>query len=177
MNEARAAALLLALAAGACSSDRGPAANAPSIPDQIIVDFTMDNFAQNTREWKLESPKAYVYEKENRVEVEQPHIRFYDNGRPGATMDAGRGRFFTDSRSLRAWDGVVMVSTDGARVESPWMDYNAKADLVTSTAAVTVTRQRSVLRGVGWQAKPDLSKVVVRNQTLEYVGPAPERKR
>jgi LPS export ABC transporter protein LptC len=166
----RAAALLL-LAAAACR--RGPAAPEakPSAPDQVIAQFTMDNFQQGAREWTLEAPRAFVFEAEKRVEVEKPHIRFYDKGRPGASLDAGRGRFFTDRRDLRAWDGVVMVSTDGARLESPWMDYDADKDLVTSTAPVTVTRQRSVLRGVGWEAKPDLSKVVVKRQTLEYREP------
>ena len=64
---------------------------------------------------------------------------------------------------------MVLVSTDGARVESPCMDYHADLDQVTSTASVTVYRNASVLRGVGWEAKPDLSHVVVHHQKVEYV--------
>lgn len=163
-------AALFSLALAGCRR-AGPAAEPKDVPpDQVIAQFTMDNFSGAGREWTLTSPKAYIYEPDNRLEVEQPHIQFYEKGRPGAVMDAGRGRFFTDRRDLRAWDGVVMVSTDGARLESPWMDYDATADLVTSTAPVTVTRPNTVLRGVGWEAKPDLSRVVVKNQTLEYTG-------
>lgn len=173
-------ALALALAAAGCSpGGRAPSADASrqAMPDQVIAQFSMENFVQGGREWTLESPKAYVYEVENRVDVDRPRIRFYEKGRPGAVMDAGRGRFFTDSRDLRAWDGVVMVSTDGAKVESPWMEYRAQEDVIESTAPVTVTRQRSVLRGVGWRAKPDLSLVVVKNQVLEYSGPDIRKKK
>jgi LPS export ABC transporter protein LptC len=145
----------------------GEAEKVSAAPDQIIGQFTMDNFTGKGREWTLESPKAYVFEPQERVDVDAPHIRFYDEGKPGALLEAGKGRFHTGRKDLRAWDGVVMISTDGARLESDWMNYDAVQDLVTSTAPVTVTRGRSVLRGIGWEAKPDMSRVVVRKQRVE----------
>lgn len=162
--------LLAALVLCGCGRSSPPvngAAEGSAPPDQIIGDFTMDNYTGSGREWTLKSPKAYVFEPQKRVEVETPRIQFFDDGKPGAQLEAGMGRFHTGKKNLRAWDGVVMVSTDGARLESEWMFYDAKKDLVTSTAPVTVTRGRSVLRGVGWEAKSDMSRVVVRNQTVE----------
>ncbi len=166
-------ALILLPAAGCRRASRPPAGVAatvkPSVPDQVIAQFTVDNYTKGEHTWNLESPKAFVFEPEKRVDLDNPHIRFFEKGKPGAKMDAGKGSYFTDTGNLRSWDGVVLVSSDGARVESPSMDYNASLDKVTSTAAVTVYRIDSVLRGVGWEAKPDLSHVVVHHQKVEYV--------
>jgi LPS export ABC transporter protein LptC len=170
----RLAALFLGALLGGCQSKRGAAAgNAekPAAPDQIISQFTVDNVVDGERKWVLDSPKAYVYEAEKHVDIDYPKIRFLDNGRPGTLMQAGRGRYFTETGSLQSWDGVVLVSTEGALVESPSMNYDARRDLVTSTAPVTVTREDSVLRGIGWEAKPDMSRVIVHHQTVEYVKP------
>jgi LPS export ABC transporter protein LptC len=168
-------ALFLGALLGGCSSKHAPAAGAAektAAPDQVISQFTVDNIVDGERRWVLESPKAYVFEAEKHVDLDFPKIRFLEKGRPGTLMQAGRGRYFTETGSLRSWDGVVLVSTDGALVESPWMDYDAPRDLVTSTAPVTVTREDSILRGIGWQAKPDISRIIVHHQTIEYVEPA-----
>jgi LPS export ABC transporter protein LptC len=174
-NGRRGAALLFGALLAGCSSKKGPGtgpAEKQSAPDQVISQFSVDNVVDGERRWVLESPKAYVYETEKHVDIDYPKIRFMDKGKPGTLMQAGRGRYFTETGSLRSWDGVVLVSTDGALVESPWMDYDARRDLVTSTAPLTVTRQDSILRGVGWEAKSDVSRVIVHHQTIEYVEPA-----
>jgi LPS export ABC transporter protein LptC len=173
MKRAGAAAwLLLLFVSAACRRGASAPAEAarPSPPDQIIGQFTMDSFAKGAHAWTLESPKAYVYEPEKRVDVDQPRIRFYDKDRPGALMTAGKGRFRTDNRDLFAWDGVVITSTDGARLQSDWMKYASARDVVVSTAPVTLTRGSSVVRGIGWEAKPDLSHMVVHHQTVEWSG-------
>jgi LPS export ABC transporter protein LptC len=172
MKEALLIPALVFLLAAACRRGRGGSAgqeSKPAVPDQVIGDFSMDNYDLGVRAWRLESPRAFVYEPEKKVELVRPHIRFYDKGRPGTVLEAGRGLLRTDRKDMRAWDGVVMVSTTGARLESPWMDYQAAEDRVVSTAPVTVTRGKSVMRGVGWEAKPDLSRLVVRHQTVEWV--------
>jgi len=167
-------ALFLGALLGGCQSKRVPGAGPeekPAAPDQIISQFTVDNVVDGERRWVLDSPKAYVYEAEKRVDIDYPKIRFLDKGRPGTLMQAGQGRYFTETGNLQSWDGVVLVSTDGALVESPSMNFDARRDLVTSTAPVTVTREDSVLRGVGWEAKSDMSRVIVRHQTVEYLKP------
>ncbi len=171
----RAGSLVLALLLAAACRRGEPSSDAPEAkatpPDQIIASFAMDSYAKGAREWVLESPKAFVYEADKRVDVDRPHIRFYRNEKPGSVVEAGRGRLHTDSRDLEAWNGVVMVSTEGARLESPSMDYKSAQDLVVSTAPVVVTRGSSVIRGVGWEAKPDMSHMVVHHQTVEWSGP------
>ena len=161
------------------------ASQAPSA-DQVMDHFSIDSYVsasappalqahgaprragpEVSKDWTLRSIRADIYEKENRIDVAQPHVQFFDKGRPGSELDAGRGRVDTKTNNVDAWDNVVLVSTDGARLNSDWMKYISSLDKIISTAPVTVVRGGSVIRGVGWEAAPNLSQVIIRDQQLE----------
>jgi LPS export ABC transporter protein LptC len=160
---AAAAALLFA----ACRAPAPPAPAPVREPDQVIGDFTIDSFEKGVRQWVLRSPRAEVFEADGLVDISSPSVRFYDGETPGSTLDAGRGRLLTRGRDMWAWDGVVMVSTDGARLTSEWLQYVAERDRIVSTAPVTIVRGRSVIQGVGWEAAPDLADMQILDQRTE----------
>ncbi|MGQ0644600.1 MAG: LPS export ABC transporter periplasmic protein LptC [Elusimicrobiota bacterium] len=169
--------LLLAaafLAAPACRQPSSKAAadgaDSASLPEQTIHGFTLEAFVDGRLDWRLSSPRADLFERENSVAVDKPTVRFFEDGRPGARMQAGRGRVDTESKDMWAWDDVVVVSTDGARLESDWMRYISASDRLVSTAPVTVVRAGSTARGVGWEASADLSEVVIHRQRVEIEG-------
>jgi len=137
------------------------------LPEQTVVRFTLDAYAEGVKDWSLTAPRADLFETMNRIDVKRPTVQFFERGRPGSVMDAGAGIVHTDTQDMRAWAGVVMVSTDGARVESDWLDYKNKEERLISTAPVTIVRGGSVTRGVGWEASPDLSEIIIRQQTVE----------
>ncbi|MBK8575848.1 MAG: LPS export ABC transporter periplasmic protein LptC [Elusimicrobia bacterium] len=134
----------------------------------------MDSYEDGLRHWSLRSPHADIFDRDHRVELADPHVRFFSNGRSGSSVAARRGRLNTETNDFWAGDGMVMVSTDGVRLESDWMRYEKSADRFISTAPVTVTRGRSIVKGVGWEARSDLSEMVIREQRGEI---APEDNR
>lgn len=168
-----AAAALASLALCACRAPAPPPesaeARAPAgpAPDQVIGDFTIDSFGAGKRDWSLRAPRADVYEKQNLVLLQRPFIQFYDGEELSSTLESGRGEIHTDSRDLWAWDEVVMVSTDGAHLNSDWLHYVGEKDRIISTAPVTIVRRGSTIRGLGWEASPDLSEVFIKNQRVE----------
>lgn len=168
-----AAGALAALAA--CRPVRGPAyPDTVEAPDQTMDDFTMDSYAALARVWSLRAPHADIFEKDHRVELTQPRIRFFSAGRPGSTVAAAQGRLDTETKDMWAGGGVVMVSTEGARLESDWVRYEKSTERFVSTAAVTITRGRSVVTGIGWQARSDLSDLLITHQRGE-IAPEDER--
>jgi LPS export ABC transporter protein LptC len=130
----------------------------------------MDSFAGEWRESSLSARKADVFEKENRIDILEPVAQFYEQGQLSSTLQAGRGRMDSQTRDVWAWDSVVIISTDGARLASDWMHYISAKDRIVSTAPVTITRPGSVIHGRGWEATPDLSQVVVHQQEVEISG-------
>jgi LPS export ABC transporter protein LptC len=131
----------------------------------------MDTYKEARHIWSLQAPGAEIFEADHRAEIERPRLQFYEGSGPRSTVTAARGRFDTATRDMWAGGGVVLVSTDGARLESDWMNYESAADRITSTAPVTITRGQSEVKGIGWEARPDLSELIVRRQRGEI---APE---
>lgn len=143
-------------------------------PDQTLAAFTMDSYAGPLRQWSLKSPHADLFDREHRVELASPQVRFFNDGRPGSKVNAAHGRLDTETKDFWAGGGVVMASTDGVHLESDWVRYEKSSDRFVSTAPVTVTRGRSIVKGVGWEARSDLSDMVIREQRGEI---APEDNR
>jgi LPS export ABC transporter protein LptC len=154
-----------ALWTAGCSSGKSSIPPPHSVrPDQVIQQFSMDSYQNMSRVWTLSAPRAEIFEADHRVELMEPRLRFFHDKQPGSKVSAALGRLDTATRDLWAGGGVVMVSTEGTRLESDWMRYDSLHDQLTSTASVVITRSASVVRGVGWKAKPDLSVVEIDQQ-------------
>ncbi|HMU96510.1 MAG TPA: LPS export ABC transporter periplasmic protein LptC [Elusimicrobiota bacterium] len=179
MNRGPGAFVALAMiGAAACGGPAAPAgALAPAMPDQVIRDFVMDTYQGSERSWSLRSPRADIYDDDHRVELSAPRLRFYEKNRPSSSVTAARGRLDTATRDLWAGGGVVLVSTEGARLESEWMRFDSLADRLVSTAPVVITRGRSRVRGIGWEATRDLSTIEIRRQRGEIAGEDAKRMR
>ncbi len=136
-------------------------------PDQILGQFTMDAYSGLRRQWALSSPRGELFDREHRVDLVSPRVQFFNDGRPGSEVVAAQGRLNSETKDLWAGGGLVMVSTEGVRLESDWARYDKKSDRFVSTAPVTVTRGPSVVKGVGWQAKSDLSDMIIFSQRGE----------
>jgi LPS export ABC transporter protein LptC len=134
----------------------------------------MDSYTGALRQWSLKSPHANLFDQEHRVDLATPQVRFFNAGRAGSNVTAAVGRLDTETNDFWAGGGVVMVSTDGVHLESDWVRYEKASDRFVSTAPVTVTRGRSIVKGVGWEARSDLSEMVIRDQRGEI---APEDNR
>jgi LPS export ABC transporter protein LptC len=142
-----------------------------SVPEQTVRDFAVESFAQGQKDWVLRSPHADLFEASHRIDVQAPKIQFFEKGEPSSNVEAGQGRINTETKDLWVWENVVMTSTDGVRLVSDHLRYDREQDRVVSTAPVTITKGGSVTRGVGWEARPDLSEIVIRRQRVEI---APE---
>jgi LPS export ABC transporter protein LptC len=167
---------ILLMVAACRRKPSGPAeAQSPDMePDQTLATFTMDSYVGALRQWSLKSPHADLFDREHRVELVSPQVRFFNEGRAGSKVNAAQGRLDTETKDFWAGGGVVMASTDGVHLESDWVRYEKSADRFVSTAPVTVTRGRSIVKGVGWEARSDLSDMVIREQRGEI---APEDNR
>ncbi|MBK8126535.1 MAG: LPS export ABC transporter periplasmic protein LptC [Elusimicrobia bacterium] len=164
----------LAAVATACGGAPTVPSDVPSPPDQVIREFRMDTYARGSLAWSLTAPEARVFDGPQRADLDRPEVRFFADEKPGSVVTAAHGEMNTRSRDMVAGGGVVIVSTEGARLETPWMRYDSQKDLLFSTAAVVITRGRSVVRGVGWSARPDFSEMEVRRQRGE-IAPEDER--
>ncbi|HOW28797.1 MAG TPA: LPS export ABC transporter periplasmic protein LptC, partial [Elusimicrobiota bacterium] len=120
------------------------------------------------KNWTLSASRADVYEREQRMAVETPHVLFYKAGQLSSTLDAQHGSVRMDSKDMWIGGQLVMESTTGVRLSSDWMNYFHAEQKIVSTAPVVIVRPGSVTHGQAWEAKPDLSELVVYNQRVDF---------
>lgn len=63
-------------------------------------------------------PHADLFDREHRVELVSPQVRFFNEGRAGSKVNAAQGRLDTETKDFWAGGGVVMASTDGVHLEA-----------------------------------------------------------
>ncbi len=95
-------------------------------------------------QYTLEADSAVLSEKENNVELENIHLAFYKKGEKTASgsltarkgnyyfRDTSDGKHTNNDIDLRG--NVVFETTDGTRLKSPEVHYNAKTEKIYSNA-------------------------------------------
>ena len=184
---ALAAALLLALAAcrhakkGGAEKEIPPAERPPELRMQGLI---VQSWGANGLEWEMRSPLGEGYNKRFIIQVSSMDVQLYDKGERSTRINADRAVMATsnpgpgdppiepmDNVYLSSGDmlldgHVVMVSTEGTRLETDWVKYDSRTRIVRSSAPVEVDRPDSITKGKGLEATADLSQLKIYNQTL-----------
>jgi LPS export ABC transporter protein LptC len=117
--------------------------------------------------WAGHPPAAQILEDQKKAILQAPVIKFYENGEYASTLIAEKGRVNMENYDM--WgDGECTLSTaKGERLETSNLYYHASTEKVTSNDRVTLIRPNEIVRGRGFEATPNLGKIVIRNQTSE----------
>jgi LPS export ABC transporter protein LptC len=153
----------------ACRTKPDVSVERRSGPEQRLYRFSVESLSGDKKNWHLESDQSDIYESRHEMSVVKPHVRFFKNGELSSTLTAGSGLIQTESKDMWLGEGMVLESTSGVRLSSDWMNYYEAAQKITSTAPVTIVRPGSVTRGDAWEAKPDMSEMIVHNQRVELI--------
>jgi LPS export ABC transporter protein LptC len=175
-------ALLLILAATGCGREPEPAA-APAtsvrLPEQEILDYRLIQTEAGVRRWTLTSERMRKYADQEEVELDEPRMEFYRDGVLYSNLTARHGRANLDGRSMFAQGGVVVVTTEGRRLETEELRYDNSTGRITNAVFNRFTRGGDVVTGYGLDASPDLEHFELRGRvaaevsdTLGTVAPA-----
>ncbi len=164
--------LLLILAAGGCGREPEPAAG-PAVParlpEQEILDYRLIQTEAGVRRWTLNSERMRKYADQVEVELDEPRMEFYRAGVYYSTLTARHGRANLDGRNMFAKGGVVVVTTDGRRLETEEINYDNGTGRITNTVFNRFTRGGDVVTGYGLDASPDLEHFELRGRVVAEV--------
>lgn len=186
-------ALTLGLAAGCRSEKKKGSAAAPAEkpPELAMHGLKVQSWGPRGLEWEMRAPVGEGFTQRNVIQVSSMTAQLYENGQPSTQVSAPLAIMATGDRprppevphpvqpkpgiSLVPGDmyldgGVVVVSTDGIRLTTDWVQYYVDEQVIRSSAPVVVTRPDSVTKGVGLEATTDLSSIKIFNQTLTIKG-------
>jgi LPS export ABC transporter protein LptC len=152
----------------ACTDDKGPpiAANTKTIADsadQILYGQRMLITDRGLNRAEIHSDTAYFFDENTRTDMRIVNGVFFDSqGLRDAVLTSRTGLFNQRLNTLEARGNVVITAVDGRRLETPFVRYDQRQNLVSSDTIFTMTdADGRVIRGIGFSSDPDLNNVTV----------------
>ena len=172
-------ALLFGLALlAACNEEKGPpvAANTMTIADsadQVLYGQRMLITDRGLNRAEIHSDTAYFFDENTRTEMRiVDGVFFNSQGVRDAVLTSRTGIYSQRQNSLEARGDVVITTIDGRRLETPFVRYDNRLNLVSSDSIFTLTDPDGrVLHGIGFTTDPDLNNVHVFKQLSAKAGP------
>jgi LPS export ABC transporter protein LptC len=170
--------LVGAFVAGAgCRSGKQPPV-APANPladsaDQVMFGVRTFITDQGLLRAQLRADTGYFFDGNSRIEVRNEHTVFFTNtGQQSAVLTSVEGTYSTTRSVMEARKNVVVVSTDGKRLETSQLSYNQVTNLVSSDSAFVLTEPDRRVEGIGFVSDPNLSNLRIL-KLKQGAGPIP----
>jgi LPS export ABC transporter protein LptC len=175
----RGALLLLVLAlVSACKDEKGPpvAANRKTIADsadQVLYSQRMLITDRGLNRAEIHSDTAYFFDENTRTDMRVVDGIFFDSqGLRDAVLTSRTGVYNQRLNSLEARGEVVITTVDGRRLETPFVRYDQRVNLISSDTIFKLTvPDGRVVRGIGFTSDPDLNNVHIVKQISAKAGP------
>ena len=150
----------------ACTDDKGPpiAANTMTTADsadQVLYGQRMLITDRGLNRAEIHSDTAYFFDENTRTDMRIVHADFFDSqGVRNAIMTSRTGIYNQRLNSLEARGNVVITAVDGRRLETPFVRYDNRLNVVSSDTVFTMTDPDGrVVHGIGFTSDPDLNSV------------------
>jgi LPS export ABC transporter protein LptC len=122
--------------------------------------------ANGVREGRIEPETAYTFPDSALVRLHGMIAVFYDeNGAGRATVTGREGEWDQETNRMASYgDVVLLVHTDGSRIESAELHYDPDSDRVWSdSATVQTSAEGSVLSGTAFESDIEFTDVRLMN--------------
>lgn len=153
----------VSLVLSACADVKGPpiAASKKTLADsadQVIYGQRMTITDRGLNRAEILSDTAYFFDENTRTEMRIVHGIFYDaQGLKDAILTSRTGLYNQRLNALEARGDVVITTLDGRRLETPFVRYDQRINLISSDTVFTMTTpDGKLLHGIGFSTDPDL---------------------
>lgn len=164
---------LLAMAvalSGACQADLngpgGATSDMEGLESPIVFGMVAYMTASGVREGRIQADTAFTYADSSMVDLRGMTSTFFDeNGNDRATVTGREGMWDQDSdRMFATGDVVLLIHTDGSKIESAQINYDPSIDRVWSdSATVRTLANGTVTRGTAFESDIAFENVDVKN--------------
>ena len=153
--------------AAACSSKGAtpPVKSSASLADsaeQVMQNVHYVLTSGGVQRGELFADSAYIFDDNSRYVLKAVRTTFNTaEGVKNGTMRADRGKYNLRQQILEGFGNVVITSTDGKKLTSPYVKYNQAINEVSSDTTFTVVQHGDTLSGIGFKTDPQLQRVQV----------------
>jgi len=156
--------LICASAATACGDSQGPpVAGFELLPDsaeQMLFTIELTVTDEGVRRAIIRADTLLTYDDNTRNELRKVIARFFSpEGVQQAVLTSNQGTHSTRLGTMEARGNVLVISSEGKRLESPQLKFDPSRNEISSDSAFTVTENERVTRGVGFVSNPDMTNM------------------
>jgi LPS export ABC transporter protein LptC len=138
----------------------------PAMPEQGLEKFSVSETRQGKPNWVLEAVSAQILEKEKRVLMQKPEIKFYQEGAYSSTLTAKKGRINTANYDIWADGDCELKTVKGETLTTSNMVYTSSTSKVSTNEFVRIVRPDEIIEGIGMEASPNLEDITIRKQRV-----------
>jgi LPS export ABC transporter protein LptC len=128
-----------------------PIEPSPTTADLRIKEVDIEEDARGVR-WRLTAEQAEVYESEGRTTLRRLAVDVFERDRSW-TIVGDEGDLFQKEKHVEIRRNVVVSSSDGVRLETSVLRWDGAGRRLWTDAPVTLSRERSVIRGSGLEVR------------------------
>ena len=126
---------------------------APSSADLRIKDVDLEEVTNGVR-WQLRAEQALMYDQEGRTNLRNLTVRVFQKDRSW-TILGDEGDLDQKTKNVEVRKNVVITSSDGLRMDTSVIHWDADAQRLWTDEPVTLSRDGSVIQGTAFDMTTD----------------------
>ena len=110
----------------------------------------------------VQADTAFTYEDNTRTDLRVVRSTFYtETGVKNGTLTSREGTYNVRSGIMEGRGNVVVISTDGRKLETPQLRFDPGRNEISSDSSFVMTTPTDIVTGIGFTADPNLNTVRV----------------
>jgi LPS export ABC transporter protein LptC len=156
---------------------RGPKAQpavdpAPTNADYRIKEVHLQEEGRGSTKWQLDADYGEMFEAQGKTAMRKVRVRVEEPARVWM-VSADEGDMLRESRDVELRGHVVLVTSDGLRVETERLSWVAKEQRAWTDQPVTIYRGGMVVHGQGFESRVNEGATTIRGRLRAVLTPEP----
>jgi len=118
--------------------------------------------------WQLDAEYGEIFEEQKKTVMRKVTIRINEKTRDW-TVSGDEGEMARDTRDVELRGNVVVVSSDGMRMETNRLHWTAKDQRAWTNDPVTISRSGVVVRGQGFESRVNDEATVIKGRVRAII--------
>lgn len=141
-------------------------AKIPAEPGQEIEHFSVKETRDGSPTWVLDASSAQILEQQKKVLLQNPKIKFYQDGEQVSDLTADNGRINTENYDIWGDGECLLTTVKGETLTTKNLHYRSDIRKIVTDEKVKLVRPDETITGVGMEATPDLETIIIRKQKV-----------
>jgi LPS export ABC transporter protein LptC len=129
------------------AADVEPVGPSPSSADLTIKEVDLEEVTKGVR-WRLRAEQAQMFEQQARTRLRRLTVHVFQKDRSW-TVTGDEGDIDQKSKNVEVRHNVIITSSDGLRLDTSVIRWDAEGGRLWTDAPVTFQRDGSIIRGTG----------------------------